>query len=77
VSRDVREVPLAGLGLPARPHNALIRNDIRTVGDLLACSEDDLRDMRAMGAASVNEVHLALEAVGLRLAPNYADRGVS
>jgi len=77
MSRDVREVPVAELGLPARARNALLRNDITTVGALLGLCEDDLRDMRAMGDASINEVHLALDAVGLCLAPNYAERGAS
>lgn len=59
--------PLHWLLLGPRPHNALYRAGVRTVGDVADMSEDDLRDIHGFGAKSVAEVVAALATIGLTL----------
>jgi len=49
-------LPIEELGLSARTANALINNDIKTVRDLVALSEVDLKDLKGFGSKALDEV---------------------
>lgn len=57
---DGQETPLLALDLPVRAHNALARNDIRTVGQLAIMSDEDLFAVRNLGTKSLNEIRQRL-----------------
>lgn len=44
------------LGLTARTTNALVNNDIRTVGDLISLGEQELRELKGFGSKALEEV---------------------
>src|SRR5437016_2561090 len=60
-------VPIEELNLTVRSYNCLRREGIRTVGELVARSERDLRDIRNFGAKSIEEVKQKLTGMGLAL----------
>lgn len=47
--------------------NALLRNDIKTLGDLATLSEKDLRLLDGIGDKAIQEIHRELESFGLAL----------
>ncbi len=49
-------LPIEELGLSARTANALVNNDIKTVRDLVALSEIDLKDLKGFGSKALDEV---------------------
>lgn len=49
-------LPIEELELPVRVYNCLKREGIDSVGDLVARTEHDLRDIRSLGARSVKEI---------------------
>ena len=49
-------LPVEELGLSARTANALINNEIRTVRDLVALTESDLRELKGFGTKAFDEV---------------------
>lgn len=49
-------LPIEELGLSARTANALTNNDIKTVRDLIALSEVDLKDLKGFGSKALEEV---------------------
>ena len=49
-------LPIEELGLSARTANALVNNDIKTVRDLVALSEVDLKDLKGFGSKALDEV---------------------
>ena len=49
-------MPIEDLNLTARTANALINNDIRTVRDLLALQESELKDLKGFGQKALEEV---------------------
>lgn len=53
---DLNSTSIKSLGLSVRSENALIKNNIATVSDLIVLSEDDLYQMRNLGVKSVNEI---------------------
>lgn len=53
---DILSLPIEKTGLSNRAVNALKRNHICTVGDMLVCTEEQLFCMRNLGAKSVNEI---------------------
>lgn len=55
------------LGLQSRSYNALTREGIRTVGELIARSEADLLDIRNFGAKSIEEIKEKLAGMGMGL----------
>ncbi|MUN41466.1 DNA-directed RNA polymerase subunit alpha C-terminal domain-containing protein [Actinomadura litoris] len=59
--------PIALLNLSPRAYNALMREGIRTIGDLAACDAFDLLDIRNFGTKSLDDVHTALIQHGLAL----------
>jgi DNA-directed RNA polymerase subunit alpha len=58
-------VPIEELNLTVRSFNCLRREGIRTVGELVARSEQDLLDIRNFGAKSIEEVKQKLIDMGL------------
>lgn len=48
--------PIEDLNLSARTSNALINNDIHTIGDLLSLSDTELRELKGFGAKALDEV---------------------
>ncbi len=55
------------LGLQSRSYNALNREGIRSVGELVARSEADLLDIRNFGAKSIEEIKHKLAEMGMTL----------
>ncbi len=49
-------IPIDDLELSARTANALINNDIKTVGDLISLSNQDLQELKGFGQKALNEV---------------------
>lgn len=71
-------LPIDELGLQSRSFNALTREGIHTVGDLVARSEADLLDIRNFGAKSIEEIKEKLAEKGMSLkdggvSPSYED----
>ena len=49
-------LPIEELGLSARTANALVNNEIKTIGDLVMLSETDLKELKGFGAKAFDEV---------------------
>lgn len=62
--------PIEELGLSKRPLNALIKNAILTVGELLELKESELRSLPQIGESSVKKILQVLEKNGLSLQPD-------
>lgn len=60
-------MPIEDLGLQSRSYNALTREGIQTVGELVARSEADLLDIRNFGAKSIEEIKVKLAEMGMAL----------
>jgi DNA-directed RNA polymerase subunit alpha len=60
-------IPISELGLSARAQNCLIGQNIHTVGDLVAMTEEDLLAVRNFGQTSLKEVEERLAQMGLAL----------
>jgi len=56
------ETPLAALGLSIRPYNALMRRGIKTVQRLVRMSDDEILEVRNIGANSLAEMREKLAA---------------
>ena len=69
---DLRTAPLSVLGLNVRASNALLMNGISTVGDLLAKTETELRQLQLIGLSNMTEIKAKLGARGLTLHPGGA-----
>ena len=63
----MRDMSIDELELPVRALNCLHREGIRTVGELVDRTEDDLLAMRNFGSRSIEEVKERLAAIGLEL----------
>jgi DNA-directed RNA polymerase subunit alpha len=60
--------PVSQLGLSVRASHCLDKEGIRTIGELVTYSEDDLLEMRNFGKTSLDEVKRILADLGLTLA---------
>lgn len=67
-SSGVLNLPIEQLDLSMRSYNCLKRQGVNTVGQLVACTEADLLNIRNFGAKSIEEVKDKLQAMGLSLA---------
>jgi hypothetical protein len=58
---DVKTINVDEIGLSRRASNALQRVDIKTVGEMLECTEETLSEIRNMGRKSIDEVLLKID----------------
>src|SRR5271170_534761 len=75
----VLEIPVTDFELSVRSRNCLKKMNIRTLGDLLRTSEQELLSYKNFGETSLNEIKALLAQKGLRLGqaaedPNAAGR---
>ena len=56
------KTPLTALGLSLRAYNALVRAGIRTIGKLVALSDDDRQRIRNVGPTAIAEIEARLAA---------------
>ncbi|PRQ11591.1 DNA-directed RNA polymerase subunit alpha [Corynebacterium sp. 13CS0277] len=63
----IYSMPIEDLDFSVRSYNCLKRQEIHTVGELAACGESDLLDIRNFGQKSINEVKIKLASLGLTL----------
>jgi DNA-directed RNA polymerase subunit alpha len=61
------QMPIADLDLSVRAGNCLESAQIRTVGELVQKSEDELLTLRAFGRTSLREIEKKLEELDLAL----------
>ena len=62
--KDKLEMSTAEIGLAVRTTNCLEERGVFTVDDLLHCTREDLLSISNFGEKTLEEVYLALEAVG-------------
>ena len=58
---DVKSIKIENIELSRRSYNALRREGVETVGDLLEYTEDSLTKIRNLGRKSIDEVLLKIE----------------
>src|SRR3954465_3003890 len=63
----VLEIPITDFELSVRSRNCLKKMNIRTLGDLLRTSEQELLSYKNFGETSLNEIKALLASKGLRL----------
>lgn len=61
--------PIEDLELPVRAYNGLKQIGVKTIGELIECSEGELFKLRNFGEKSLMEVEAKLESLGLSLCP--------
>ena len=61
------DLPIEALDLSERPRNCLRRAQVKTVGELVAKTEDDLLNITNFGQKSLEEVTVKLDELGLSL----------
>ena len=59
--------PIEDLELPVRPYNCLKQIGVKTVGELIECSEGELLKLRNFGEKSLMEIKEKLEPLGLSI----------
>lgn len=64
--------PVDELELSVRASNSLKHANIRTIGELVGLTEDDMMDFRNFGKKSLDEIKSILEAMGLSLGMKVA-----
>ncbi|MFT3786993.1 MAG: DNA-directed RNA polymerase subunit alpha C-terminal domain-containing protein [Tepidisphaeraceae bacterium] len=70
------EIPITDFELSVRSRNALKKMNVRTMGDLLRVTEQELLSFKNFGETSLNEIKSLLASRGLRLG-QQADPGVA
>jgi DNA-directed RNA polymerase subunit alpha len=71
------ELPIEALDLSERPRNCLRRAQIKTVGELVERTSDDLLNITNFGQKSLDEVIVKLDELGLSLADAPSSSGSS
>jgi DNA-directed RNA polymerase subunit alpha len=71
----VMEIPITDFELSVRSRNCLKKMNIRSLGDLLRTSEQELLSYKNFGETSLNEIKALLAAKGLRLGQNAEGAG--
>lgn len=74
---QVLEIPVTDFELSVRSRNCLKKMNIRTLGDLTRCSEQQLLSSKNFGETSLEEIKQLLGAKGLRLGQSIEDGGQS
>ncbi len=69
LSRSIKE-----LDLSVRSENCLLRAGIKTIGDLVACTREDLLGIRNLGRVSLKEIEQKLDSLGLKLRESTSRR---
>lgn len=64
---DVKKITVEDLKLTGRTLNALVNNDIKTVGGIIKKSEKELSDLEGMGDKAVSEIKRKIKKLGLEL----------
>ncbi len=67
------DLPIEALDLSERPRNCLRRAQVKTVGELVHKTEDDLLNITNFGQKSLEEVIAKLDELGLSLSPGGGD----
>ena len=70
------DLPIEALDLSERPRNCLRRAQVKTVGELVQKSEDDLLNITNFGQKSLEEVIAKLDELGLSLSTGADTSGV-
>ncbi|MFN4182038.1 MAG: DNA-directed RNA polymerase subunit alpha [bacterium] len=68
-----RQMKIEELGFPKRVHNALIKREIRTVGDLIERTAEELARIQGLGMETVRKIQEALDKIGLSLKSDGAE----
>lgn len=63
----IGDVPISDFELSVRSRNCLKKMDIKSIGDLLRVSEQELLSYKNFGETSLNEIKALLQSKGLRL----------
>lgn len=71
----VMEIPITDFELSVRSRNCLKKMNIRSLGDLLRTSEQELLSYKNFGETSLNEIKALLAQKGLRLGQNAEPAG--
>ena len=64
---DIAKMKIEDLKISVRTQNALIKNNIKTVGGLLRKSEKSLLELEGMGEKAIKEIQKALKKINLEL----------
>ena len=59
--------PVEGLSLSVRTFHGLLNADIKYVGELVQCTEQELLELKNFGRKSLNEIKAILAELGLSL----------
>ena len=73
----VMEIPITDFELSVRSRNCLKKMNIRSLGDLLRTTEQELLSYKNFGETSLNEIKALLASKGLRLGQNAEGGGGS
>src|SRR2546429_4975987 len=73
----VMEIPISDFELSVRSRNCLKKMNIRSLGDLLKTTEQELLSYKNFGETSLNEIKALLASKGLRLGQNAEGGGGS
>ncbi|MBZ9572648.1 DNA-directed RNA polymerase subunit alpha, partial [Patescibacteria group bacterium] len=65
--KDVKKMKIEELKISERTKNALIKNNLKTVGGILRKSEESLRELEGLGEKGVKEIKKALKKLNLEL----------
>ena len=65
--------PVEGLAISVRTHSGLRSADIKYVGELVQCTEQELLEIKNFGRKSLNEVKAILADLGLSLGTKVED----
>jgi len=71
----VLDIPISDFELSVRSRNCLKKMNMRTLGDLLKTSEQELLSYKNFGETSLNEIKALLAQKGLRLGQAAEDKG--
>jgi len=73
----ISDTPISDFELSVRSRNCLKKMDIKTLGDLLRVSEQELLSYKNFGETSLNEIKALLQTKGLRLGQAAEGAGVA